>query len=461
MKYILQLILFFSLTSLFSQKINVENIEILRDSFGVPHIYAKTDAELAYGLAWAHSEDDFKTIQEAYLAGNGLLSKHIGLRGAPADFLTQLIRSDHIVDSLYHTIDKNFIKVIEGYAQGINRFAELNPDQILVKKLFPITTKKMIRYSFLQLFISSEGDDFIRTIVENTTRKISFLDNNKLGSNLFAFSTNITKNGETYLGINTHQPLDGPTSWYEAHLVSEEGTNIIGATFAGAPCILTGTNENLGWTHTVNYPDKTDIFQLEMINRNHYKFDDQILRLKKFKARAYIKILGIPIRVKKKYYESIYGPTLKNKNGFFSVRSGSLFNIRALEQWWKMNKAQNFNEFYEILEMNQIPGYNIGYADKDDNIFYISNGIIPIRNESYNWRGIVPGNTKKTLWTKYYKTNELPQVLNPKSGYVYNANHSPFKSTSIEENPKPESFSSNMNYELYENNRSKRIFELG
>ena len=460
MKYILQLILFFSLTSLFSQKINVDNIEILRDSFGVPHIYAKTDAELAYGLAWAHSEDDFKTIQEAYLAGNGLLSKHIGLRGAPADFLTQLIRSDHVVDSLYHTIDKNFIKVIEGYAQGINRFAELNPDQILVKKLFPITTKKMIRYSFLQLFISSEGDDFIRTIVENTTRKISFLDNNKLGSNLFAFSTNITKNGETYLGINTHQPLDGPTSWYEAHLVSEEGTNIIGATFAGAPCILTGTNENLGWTHTVNYPDKTDIFQLEMINRNHYKFDDQILRLKKFKAKAYIKILGIPIRVKKKYYESIYGPTLKNKNGYYSVRSGSLFNIRALEQWWKMNKAKNFNEFYEILEMNQIPGYNIGYADKNDNIFYISNGIIPIRNESYNWRGIVPGNTKKTLWTEYYKTNELPQVLNPKSGYVYNANHSPFKSTSIEENPNPESFSSNMNYELYDNNRSKRIFEL-
>ena len=460
MKYIIQLIFFFSITSLFSQKINVENIEILRDSFGVPHIYAKTDAELAYGLAWAHSEDDFKTIQEAYLAGNGLLSKHIGLRGAPADFLTQLIRSDHIVDSLYHTIDNNFIKVIEGYAQGINRFAEVNPDQILVKKLFPITTKKMIKYSFLQLFISSEGDDFIRTIVENTTRKISFLDNNKLGSNLFAFSTNITKNGETYLGINTHQPLDGPTSWYEAHLVSEEGTNIIGATFAGAPCILTGTNENLGWTHTVNYPDKTDIFQLEMIDNNHYKFDNQILKLKTFKAKAYIKILGIPVRVKKKYYESIYGPTLKNKNGFFSVRSGSLFSIRALEQWWKMNKAKNFDEFYEILEMNQIPGYNIGYADKDDNIFYISNGIIPVRNESYNWKGVVPGNTKKTLWTKYYKTKQLPQVLNPKSGYVYNANHSPFKSTSLEENPNPKNFSSNMNYELYDNNRSKRIFEL-
>ena len=452
-------VLFISNTT-FSQKIDVNNIEILRDSFGVPHIYAKTDAELAYGLAWAHSEDDFKTIQEAYLAGNGLLSKHIGLRGAPADFLTQLIRSDYVVDSLYNTIDKNFMKIVEGYAQGINKFAELHPDQVLVKQLFPITPKKMIKYSFLQLFISSEGDKAVRSIIENNLKNISFLDENKLGSNLFAFSTNITKNGETYLGINTHQPLDGPTSWYEAHLVSEEGTNIIGATFAGAPCILTGTNENLGWTHTVNYPDKTDIFQLEMIDKNHYRFDNQILKLKTFKAKAYIKILGIPIRVKKKYYESVYGPTLKNKNGFYSVRTASLFHIRGLEQWWKMNKAQNFNEFYDILKMNQIPGYNIGYADKNDTIFYISNGIIPKRNNAYNWTTIVPGNTKKTLWNEYYKTEELPQVISPKSGYVYNANHSPFKSTSLDENPNPKDYAKNMNFELYDNNRSTRIFEL-
>ena len=457
--FLILAVLFTSKTT-YSQKIDVNNIEILRDSFGVPHIYAKTDAELAYGLAWAHSEDDFKTIQEAYLAGNGLLSKHIGLRGAPADFLTQLIRSDYVVDSLYSTIDQNFIKIVEGYAQGINRFAELHPDQVLVKQLFPITPKKMVKYSFLQLFISSEGDKAVRSIIENNLKNISFLDENKLGSNLFAFSTNITKNGETYLGINTHQPLDGPTSWYEAHLVSEEGTNIIGATFAGAPCILTGTNENLGWTHTVNYPDKTDIFQLEMIDKNHYRFDNQILKLKTFKAKAYIKILGIPIRVKKKYYESVYGPTLKNKNGFYSVRTASLFHIRGLEQWWKMNKAQNFNEFYDILKMNQIPGYNIGYADKNDTIFYISNGIIPKRNNAYNWTTIVPGNTKKTLWNEYYKTEELPQVISPESGYVYNANHSPFKSTSLDENPNPKDYAKNMNFELYDNNRSTRIFEL-
>ena len=119
-----------------AQIIDVNNIEIVRDSFGVPHIYAKTDAELAYGLAWAHSEDDFETIQEAYLAGNSLLSKHIGLRGAPIDFLSQLIRSDDTIDSLYKTIDKNFIKVVQGYAKGLNSFADNHPEQVLVKKLF-------------------------------------------------------------------------------------------------------------------------------------------------------------------------------------------------------------------------------------------------------------------------------------------------------------------------------------
>ena len=455
------LFLFISL-SIFSQKVDVNNIEIIRDNFGVPHIYSETDKELAYGLAWAHSEDDFKTIQEAYLAGNALLSKHIGLRGAPVDFLTQLIQSEEVIDSLYNTIDKKFIEVAKGYAQGINRYAELNPDKVLVKKLFPITPKKMLKYSFLQLFISSEGDRAVRAIFENDFESLNFQRRNELGSNLFSFSTKKTNNGETYMAVNTHQPLDGPTSWYEAHLESKEGTSIIGATFAGAPCILTGSNKNLAWTHTVNRPDKTDIFQLEMVKKSKrkYYFDDKILKLKKYRGKAFINILGIPIRVSKKYYSSVYGPTLKNKTGFFSVRTGSLFKVRALEQWWKMNKATSFDEFYSILEMNEIPGYNIGYADKDDNIFYISNGLIPVRNDKFKWTGVLPGNTSETLWTDYYKTRELPQVINPESGYIYNANHSPFKSTSIDENPNPKDFASNMGFETFDNNRSTRIFEL-
>ncbi len=461
-KYLLSIFLIFNSLIINGQSINVKNIDIVRDSYGVPHIFAKTDAELAYGLAWAHAEDDFETIQEAYLAGNSLLSKHIGLRGAPIDFLSQLIRSDDTIDSLFHTIDENFIKVVQGYANGLNSFANNHPEQVLVDKLFPITPRKMLKYSLLQLFIFSEGEKAVLSIFNNTAGVIDTSNDRGLGSNLFVFSSKKTKNNETYLGVNTHQPLEGPTSWYEVHLISEEGTNIIGATFPGAPCILTGTNQNLGWTHTVNYPDKTDIFQLQMVKNSRLKYivDDEILKLEKFRGKAFIKVLGIPIKVSRKYYKSIYGPTLKNKNGFYSVRTASLFKIRALEQWWKMNKSKTFEEFYDILKMNEIPGFNFGYADKNDNIFYISNGIIPVRSDKYNWKGVIPGNTRETLWIDYHRTEDLPQVLNPESGFLYNANNTPFKSTAKNENPNSEDFPNDMGYSTYDNNRSTRILEL-
>ena len=152
------------------------------------------------------------------------------------------------------------------------------------------------------------------------------------------------------MAINTHQPLEGPTSWYEAHLVSDEGTNIIGAAFPGTPCILTGANEYLGWTHTVNYPDKADVYALQMHpkKKDVYLVDGKPYKLEKFKAKLTLKFLGINIPIKKKFYKSIYGPTLKNKTGVYSVRTPSTTNITAIEQWWKMNKATNFSEFYKV-----------------------------------------------------------------------------------------------------------------
>lgn len=456
MRFFLSVFLF---TSFLNSQINTNNIDIVRDNYGVPHIFSKTDAELAYGLAWANAEDDFKTIQEAYLAGNAMLSKYIGLEGAPADFITQFIGSKEIIDDKIGEISKDYFDVISGYAQGLNSYAKNNPDKVLYKKLFPITPKMMMMYSQLQLFISNQGADWAGRIINNDTQD-EFLNQNLAGSNVIAMNSNKTDNGETFLAINTHQPLEGPTSWYEVHLNSEEGTNIIGTLYPGTPHVLIGVNENLGWSHTVNYPDKTDVFKLKMKNNRKYVVDGEEYNLEKLKAKISIKVLGIPININRKYFRSIYGPTLKNKSGYYSIRTPTLFNIRALEQWWRMGKSKNFTEFYNNLKMKQIPGFNIGYADRYDTIFYISNGIIPKRAEGYNWKGIVPGDTKKTLWTEYYDIEELPQVIQPKAGFIYDANHSPFKSTSAEENPKEENYSKRMGYETYDNNRSSRLIEL-
>ena len=443
-------------------QINPDHIEIIRDNYGVPHIYAATDPEVAYGFAWAQAEDHFKLIQEGYLAGNGLLGKLIGLKGAGADFLTQLIQSEETVDKYYNTLDKKFIALAEGFAAGLNAYAKKYPEQILEKKLFPLTVKKLLRYTQLQLFISNEADKLVSGIVNNSLSWPYKIEEDSKGSNFIAVSRNRTGSDETFLAINTHQPLEGPTSWYEAHLVSEEGTNIIGAAFPGTPCILTGANEYLGWTHTVNYPDKADVFALQMHpkKKDVYLVDGKPYKLEKFKAKLTVKFLGINIPIKKKFYKSIYGPTLKNKTGVYSVRTPSTTNITAIEQWWKMNKATNFSEFYEALEMKALPGYNVGYADRNDTIFYISNGKIPIRAEGYDWRDVVPGNTRETLWDTYYDIKDLPQVVKPKSGFVYNANHSPFKSSSEADNPIAENFAKEMNFETYDNNRSTRLLQL-
>ena len=443
-------------------QINPDNIEIIRDDFGVPHIYADTDSEVAYGYAWAQAEDHFKLIQEAYLAGNGMLGKRIGLKGAGADFLTQFIQSERTVNDLYHTLDAKFISLLEAFSEGLNAFAIKHPNEVLEKKLFPITPKKLLRYTQLQLFISNGADRLVTGIVNDNLSWPFEINQDTKGSNLIAVNRSRTHSNQTFLTINTHQPLEGATSWYEAHLVSKEGTNIIGASFPGSPCILTGANEFLGWTHTVNYPDKADVFALEMHpkKKNIYLVDGVPHKLEKFKARLTFRFLGINIPISKKFYRSIYGPTLKNKTGVYSVRTPSTTNINALEQWWRMNKATNFTEFYKALEMKALPGYNIGYADRNDTIFYISNGKIPIRAKGYNWTDVVPGNTKETLWNTYYDISALPQVVNPKSGFVYNANHSPFKSSGKADNPISVNFAKAMNYETYDNNRSIRLLAL-
>ena len=462
MKKIVYILLFLSTSFTSFSQINPDRIEIIRDNYGVPHIYAPSDAEVAYGFAWAQAEDHFKLIQEAYLAGNGLLGKRIGLKAAGADFLTQLIQSEEIVNELYGTLDKKFITLTEAFAAGLNAYAKKHPKEILEKKLFPLTVKKLLRYTQLQLFISNGADKLVSGIINNSLSWPYKIEEDSKGSNLIAISRNRTGSDETFLAINTHQPLEGPTSWYEAHLVSEEGTNIIGAAFPGTHCILTGANEYLGWTHTVNYPDKADVYALEMHpkKKNVYMVDGKPFTLEKYKAKLTLKFLGINIAIKKKFYKSIFGPTLKNKTGFYSVRTPSTTNITAIEQWWKMNKATNFSEFYEALEMKALPGYNIGYADRNDTIFYISNGKIPIRAKGYDWTDVVPGNTSETLWNTYYDIKDLPQVVKPKSGFVYNANHSPFKSSSAADNPNPDDYAKEMNFETYDNNRSTRLLHL-
>ncbi len=454
------LFLLIFLPQLAHTQINPENVTIARDSWGVPHIFAKTDPEVAYGLAYAHAEDDFKTIQFTLLGGKQMLGRHLGKNGAAVDYAVALIRARKTVQENINSLSPEYKALLTGYVEGINAYARTHPKEILVKGSFPATIEDQLTASMLSIASFSGFDRALQSIFNG---KVATLEQFRpKASNAFAFSSSKTTDGKTYLNINSHQPLEGPASWYEAHVCSEQGWNALGGLFPGAATILHGVNENLGWAHTVNYHDKLDLYQLEINpeNKNQYRFDNQWLNLEEETIKLKVKIKGIVIGVQKKIYWSKYGPTVVGKTGTFSLRFASLFDIKPMEQWYKMNKAKNYTEFYNILKMTAIPGFNIIYADKEDNIFYITNGKIPIRNPKFDWMGTLAGNTSENLWNTYHPLQDLPQILNPKAGYVYNSNNTPYSATAPEENLKPENFDATMGMERWETNRSVRFAEL-
>ncbi|MEO7530448.1 MAG: penicillin acylase family protein, partial [Sediminibacterium sp.] len=275
-------------------------IDIVRDSYGVPHIFGKTDPDVAYGLAWAHAEDDFSTIQQSLLAGKAMLAQYQGKKGASIDYIIHLMRIPELVEEKYESdLSPAFKKLLEGYCAGLNAYAAEHPREVLLKKAFPVTPKDMIQYSVLQLCVLSGADKALASIFGGT---VPLLNNYKTaGSNAFAFNSHKTTDGQVYLDINAHQPLEGPVAFYEAHLCSEEGWNILGALFPGAPCILHGANEYLGWAHTVNNPDKLDVYQLEINpeNKLQYKFDGHWETLEEKNAKLKVKIAGVNIGINK------------------------------------------------------------------------------------------------------------------------------------------------------------------
>jgi acyl-homoserine-lactone acylase len=454
------LIFFLFLTGRGQGNIDVKNIDIVRDSFGVPHIFAKTDAAVAYGLAWAQAEDDFRSMQETLLPTKGLMGSVLGKKAVAADYAFALFRCREITSEKWSTLSPEFLKLVDGFISGINQFAKTHRKEVLHKNLFPVTAQDYVSAAVFALTIFNGGDKALQRIYNNAEWELPEL--NKKGSNTAAVHSSRTTTGESFLLINAHQPNAGPQAFYEAHINSEEGLNVMGGLLSGGPCILHGVNENLGWAHTVNFCDRLDEYQLEMHpeGKLQYNFDGQWVDLEVKEVKLRIK--GIPFNIKRKIYWSKYGATMKNKQGFFSIRLGANMKIGVLQQWYEMNKAKNFTEFYTALSRQELSMFNIMYADRYDTIFYINNALMPFRDTSagYNWKQTLPGNTSKTLWTAFKPISALPQYVNPRSGFLFNTNHSPFLATGAEDNLRAGSFAKQDGWELYHLNRSVRFLEL-
>jgi len=441
--------------------VDITKIEIVRDKWGVPHIFADQDHEVAYGLAWANAEDDFGTMQELLIAGQGRSGKLLGKEGAKRDFLLEVFGVQEVVNQKFETaFTEEYKEYIDGYAQGLNAYAAWHPKEVLLHGVFPIEGKDLVYGNVFAACIVSGGHLEVAKILKGDYDG----GTTWLGSNAMAFGPQKTEDGSTILVVNPHQPMEGPFSWYEAHLCSNEGLNILGGLFPGGPSVFLGTNENLGWAHTVNKLDLVDVFKLKMSDdkRRMYQFDGEWFELERRLTFLKVRINSLlTVPIPQLMYWSKYGATIKSKDGdFYSVRLAVNQKINTIEQIYRMNKSQNFDEFYEALKMEAHPRYNIVYADKEGNIMYLNNGLVPKRNEDYNWASAVPGDTSATLWTEFHPISERPQVINPDCGYVFNTNNTPFNATSASDNLNPTDYPAYFGFEAGDNNRSTRLVQL-
>ncbi len=448
---------------------------IIRDGFGVPHVYGVRDADVAFGLAYAHAEDDWPTIEEVILFSRGALASRNGKNGAITDYLIGALGVWDDIDARYQSdLSAETRAVAEAYAAGVNLYCAESAGRCAAG-VAPVSG-----YDVIAGFVSRTPffyglEDHLTSLFEGDPERQAAIDAARyalmrtsphadIGSNAMAVAGARSEDGHTRLMVNSHQPYEGPVAWYEARLKSEEGWDMIGGVFPGSPVILHGAGPNLGWAHTVNKPDLFDAYALNVDdekNPSKYMFDGEWRDLEIRDVRFRVKLFGpLSLPVSRKAYRSVHGPVFVTENGVYAVSYGGMGEIRVAEQWQRMNKATNFKEWRDAMAMLAIPSFNTVYADRDGNIAFYYNAAIPVRSPEYDWSKVLPGESPDALWKGTRPFGSAPSVVNPESGYVVNANHTPFRASGAQDNPDPDSFPAYYGVVERETNRGWRIQAL-
>ncbi|MGK7955017.1 MAG: acylase [Crocosphaera sp.] len=399
--------------------------EILWDTWGVPHIYAENNTNLFRAFGWSQTKSHGNLLLKLYGQARGKAAEYWGINYLESDQYVRTMGIPKRAEIWYNEQTQKMQKYVDSFAQGINDYIEEHPDEVEeeLKRVLPITGTDILAH-------------FQRVIYFHfltNPRNIKALKNlpSQGGSNAWAIAPQKALNNHSILLANPHLPWSDFYLWYEAHFSTPE-INLYGSTLVGFPTLSIGFNDHLGWTFTVNPIDGADLYQLKL-QEDSYLFDGELKPLKQEIETIKIRqengsFTELQIGIK----QSIQGVIIEqNKDIAYALRVTGLERSGSLEQLWNMGQAKNLEEFETSLKELQIPMFNIIYADKEDNILYVFNGLVPIRSQGNweDWGGIMAGNTSETLWEDYHNYEELPRLLNPETGWLQNTNDPPWTST--------------------------------
>jgi acyl-homoserine-lactone acylase len=433
------------------------NVTILRDRWGVPHISGKTDADVAYGIAIAQAEDDFRDLEESLAAVRGRAGAITGEDGARFDFVGHLLDANAVAEQGYASLSPATQALVEAYAQGLNDYARSHGREVRLPGLFPVTGRDIIAGFALRSPFFFGLDRPLAALLDDQLPPRDAGPADERGSNAFAVAGRRSADGTTRLILNSHQPWEGAVAWWELVVHSDEGWDFAGVNFTGAPFGLMGHNKALGWTNTVNRPDLIDVYKLALDDSgNRYRFDGQWRDLESRLIWLRVKFGPLVLPIPRTVYRSVHGPVIKNARGAFAIRYAGIGDVGQVEQYYRLNKARDFAEWQAIMATQKVPGTNFIYADAQGHIGMFYNALFPARAAGFDWQGVLPGDTSKTLWTGYLPWTGNPHVIDPAAGWVANSNNTPFLSTAPANELKRSDFPVEMGIETYVTNRAQR-----
>ncbi len=448
-------LLLFLAPTLFSQSFNTAEISrwetqakgvtIIRDTWGIPHIYAKTDADAVFGMLYAQCEDDFQRVEENYLDATGQMAMAYG-----EDLIYHDLRARMFLDSnqakAYYRQSPQWMKALcNAFADGVNYYLYTHP---------AIKPKYLTRFEPWMPFTFSEGSiggDITRISLRGLEAfygqdRTGYVDprwslaEEPTGSNGFAIAPKKSKTGNSLFLINPH------TSFYfrsEQHVHSEEGLQAYGAATWGQFFIYQGFNENCGWMHTSTYADAIDQYEETIIkkgDRFYYQYGNEQRPVEE-------KRVSIPFRdgdaVKERQftiYRTHHGPIVRAEGEkWISFR---IMNrpLDALTQSFLRTKAKGYRSFRKTMKIRTNSSNNTVYADRQGNIAYWHGNFIPKRNPNYDYNGLIDGSNPDTDWGRLHKLKEMIHVRNPGSGWIQNCNSTPFTVAGDQGSPDPDDY---------------------
>ena len=448
------------------------SVTIYRDSYGVPHIYGPTDASCVFGYIYAQAEDNFWQIEDSYIRALGRASEVYGERTLSDDMLNRALEIPRLAKAEYDRTSGRTRELSDALADGLNYFLAHNPQvkPRLISHFEPWYSFAFSRFTIYQQFIYGKSGlkvDEIKTAVQaldssgaaaSTTVSLNIplngLDEPEsepiVGSNMWTVTPSKSVSGHALLFINPHQPFFGAGQWYEGHVHSDEGWNLSGASFFGSPYPSIGHNDYLGWSHTVNDPDIVDLFIEKFDDSKNplaYRYGDSYRTATEWTDAIAVKTAkGVEPR-SFKFRKTHHGPIVSVREGKpLAIKLARLEEGGWIDEWYAMGKAHTMAEFKAAMSKCAIPMFNAMYADREGNIFYVYNGAVPRRSTKFDWSKPVDGSNPEAEWNGYHSFDELPQLTNPKTGFMQNCNQTPFTTTS-EGNPAKESFPNYMTHE--------------